>query len=136
MAEVETTRARPKRPSKIMIVDDDADLRLALSIWLRAKHFKTLSTGDGYSALALAQKEAPDLILLDLGLPGFATGADVLRHIRAFPSLALIPVIVLTGRDSRDYAEPMLELGAAGIFQKPVDDDVLLGLICRCLQPN
>jgi two-component system KDP operon response regulator KdpE len=134
MAEAETTTARPKQQSKIMIVDDDADLRRALGIRLRANHYNTLSTGDGYSALALAQKERPDLVLLDLGLPGFATGADVLKHMRAFPSLARIPVIVLTGRDLRDYKEPMLELGAAACLQKPVENDELLNRIHYCLQ--
>jgi two-component system cell cycle response regulator len=128
MAAVETTTARPKQQSMIMIVDDDADLRHALGIRLRANHYNTMSTGDGYSALALAQKERPDLVLLDLGLPGFATGAAVLKHMRSFPSLAPIPVIVLTGRDLRDYKQPLLELGAAGFFQKPVDDAELLDL--------
>jgi two-component system KDP operon response regulator KdpE len=136
MAAVQTTAARSKQQSKIMIVDDDADLRHALGIRLRANHYNTLSTGDGCSALALAQKERPDLVLLDLGLPGFATGAAVLKHMRAFPSLAPIPVIVLTGRDLRDYKQPLLELGAAGCFQKPVDDAELLALICHCLQPH
>jgi DNA-binding response OmpR family regulator len=138
MASGETTVACPKPQSKmkILIVDDDADLRHALGIRLQANHYKTLSTGDGYSALALAQKERPDLVLLDLGLPGFATGAAVLKHIRAFPSLAPIPVIVITGRDSRDYERPMLELGAAGYFQKPVDNKKLLDLISHCLQPQ
>ncbi len=136
MAVAETTTGRPKRQSKIMIVDDDANLCHALGLRLRASHYKTMSTGDGYSALALAQKERPDLVLLDLGLPGFATGADVLKHMRTFPSLTSIPVIVLTGRDSRDYEEPMLELGAAGCFQKPVDNEELLDLISYCLEPN
>ena len=135
IAAVETTTERPKQQSLIMIVDDDADLRHALGIRLRANHYNTLSTGDGYSALALAQKERPDLVLLDLGLPGFATGAAVLKHMRAFPSLAPIPVIILTGRDLRDHKQPLLELGAAGCFQKPVDDAELLDLICHCLQP-
>jgi DNA-binding response OmpR family regulator len=135
MAAVETTTERPKQQSMIMIVDDDADLRHALGIRLRANHYNTLSTGDGYSALALAQRERPDLVLLDLGLPGFATGAAVLKHMRAFPSLAPIPVIILTGRDLRAYKQPLLELGAAGCFQKPVDDAELLDLICHCLQP-
>jgi two-component system, OmpR family, KDP operon response regulator KdpE len=134
--EPEATPACPKRQSKIMIVDDDANLLHALGIRLRANHYKTLSTRDGYSALALAQKERPDLVLLDLGLPGFATGAAVLKYIRASPSLAPIPVIVITGRDSRDYERPMLELGAAGYFQKPVDNEELLDLISNCLQPN
>jgi PleD family two-component response regulator len=51
----EKRAARPKRRSKILIVDDDADLCHALGLRLRANHYETLSTGDGYSALALAQ---------------------------------------------------------------------------------
>ena len=117
------------RQATIMVVDDDPNLRLALSFRLRANHYRTVSARDGYSALALAQSERPDLILLDLGLPGFATGAEVLKHMRAFPSLAAIPVIILTARDARDYEKPMRELGAAGYFQKPVDNQVLLDSI-------
>jgi DNA-binding response OmpR family regulator len=132
------TKAKTRRVSQatIMVVDDDPDLRLALSLRLRANHYRSLSAGDGYSALALAQRERPDLIVLDLGLPGFATGADVLKHVRAFPSLTSVPVIVLTGWDARDYEKPMLELGAAGYFQKPVDDQELLDMIRCCLQPD
>jgi two-component system KDP operon response regulator KdpE len=136
MAGNETTTTRPKRQSKIMIVDDDPNLRHGLDIRLRANQYKTVSAGDGYSALALAQKERPDLILLDLGLPGFATGAAVLKHLRAFPALAPIPVIVLTAWDSRDYERPMLELGAAAYFQKPVDNQELLDRIRYCLKPD
>jgi two-component system KDP operon response regulator KdpE len=136
LAAGETTSKWSKRQSKIMIVDDDPDLCRALGLRLRANRYQTLSTGDGYSALALAQKEHPDLVLLDLGLPGIATGDVVLKHMRTFPSLAPIPVIVLTGRDLRDYEQPMLELGAAGCFQKPVDNEVLLDLIRVSLLPT
>ena len=55
--------------SKIMIVDDDPDLRQALRLRLRANHYDTVNAVDGYSAIALAYKEQPDLIILDLGLP-------------------------------------------------------------------
>jgi DNA-binding response OmpR family regulator len=55
---------------------------------------------------------------------------------RTFPLLAPIPVIVLTGRDLRDYKEPMLELGAAGCFQKPFDNEELLDLIRVSLLPT
>src|ERR1700719_2565722 len=110
MAAGEERAARLNRQAKIMIVDDGADLCYALGLRLRANHYQILSTGDGYSALALAQKEHPDLVLLDLGLPGLATGAAVLKHMRTFPSLASIPVIVLTGRDPRDYKKTMREI--------------------------
>jgi DNA-binding response OmpR family regulator len=55
--------------SKIMIVDDDPDLRQALWLRLRANHYDTVNVVDGYSAIAQAYKEQPDLIILDLGLP-------------------------------------------------------------------
>ena len=135
LAAGETPNKCSKRKSKIMIVDDDSDLCRALGLCLRANHYNTLSTGDGDSALALAQEERPDLVLLDLGLPGSATGDVVLRHMRILPSLARIPVIVLTGRDLRDHKQPMLELGAVGCFQKPVDNDELLELIRVSLLP-
>src|SRR5260370_705161 len=55
--------------AKIMVVDDDADLRQALSLRLRANHFETLNVCDGHSAIAMAQEERPHLISLDLCLP-------------------------------------------------------------------
>ena len=74
----------PERRAKIMVVDDDPDLRQALSLRLRANNFDTVNVCDGYSAIAMAQKEHPHLIILDLGLPagdGFAvqTPAGVSR---------------------------------------------------------
>ena len=54
---------------KILIVDDDPDLRRGLNLRLRANHFDTAYATDGFSAIAMAQKERPDLIILDIGLP-------------------------------------------------------------------
>ena len=54
---------------KILIVDDDPDLRRGLNLRLRASHFDTAYATDGFSAIAMAQKERPDLIILDIGLP-------------------------------------------------------------------
>ena len=58
---------------KILIVDDDADLRRALKIRLQANHYETVQASDGYTAVAMAHKERPNLIILDLGLPETAT---------------------------------------------------------------
>ena len=86
--------------AKIMVADDDPDPRLALSVRLRANNFDTMSVGDGYGALAMALKEKPDLILLDLGLPA-GDGFAFLSHVKEYPALSSIPIIVLTGRGSR-----------------------------------
>jgi DNA-binding response OmpR family regulator len=84
--------------AKIMVVDDDPDLRQALSLRLRANHFETINVCDGYSAIAMAQKEKPHLIILDLGLPA-GDGYAVLKNLQQYPALSVIPVIVLTARD-------------------------------------
>jgi DNA-binding response OmpR family regulator len=119
--------------TKIMIVDDDPALRHALNLRLRANNFEIVSAGDGYSAMALAQRERPDLILLDLGLPA-GDGFAVLKHLQQFPALAEIPVIVLTARDPQGNEKQTLEAGAAAFFQKPADNEELLGVIRVCLQ--
>jgi len=128
------TRMQPAlRRAKIMIADDDPNLRQALSLRLRANDYQTISACDGYSTLALAQKERPDLIVLDLGLPA-GDGFAVLTHLRGFPSLASIPVIVLTARDPQANEKLALESGAAAFFQKPADNHELLEVIRICLQ--
>ncbi|MGB8006333.1 MAG: response regulator, partial [Terriglobales bacterium] len=97
--------------AKIMVVDDDPDLRQALSLRLRANHFDTINVCDGYSAIAMAQKEKPHLIILDLGLPA-GDGFAVLKNLQQYPALASIPVIVLTARDPEGNERRTLESGA------------------------
>ncbi len=124
---------QPLKRAKIMVVDDDPDLRQALSLRLRANHFDTINVCDGYSAIAAAQKEKPHLIILDLGLPA-GDGFAVLKNLQLYPALAAIPVIVLTARDPDGNEKRTLESGAVAFFQKPADNEELLGVIRACLQ--
>ena len=114
--------------SKILIVDDDPDLRQALRVRLRANHYDTVNAGDGYSAIALAYKEHPDLIILDLGLPA-GDGFVVLERLQKDDKLSAIPVIVLTARDPQSSERRALQAGAAAFFQKPADNAELLNVI-------
>ena len=114
--------------AKILIVDDDADLRRALQLRLRANKYDTVHAPDGYSAIAVAQKERPNLILLDLGLPA-GDGFVVLDRLQSNDALATIPVIVLTARDPQTNEERSLKAGAAAFFQKPIDNNELLEVI-------
>src|ERR1019366_4509076 len=75
---------QPMNRAKIMVVDDDPDLRQALSLRLRANNFDTVNVCDGYSAIAMAQKEKPHLIILDLGLPA-GDGFAVLKNLQQYP---------------------------------------------------
>jgi DNA-binding response OmpR family regulator len=114
--------------SKIMVVDDDLDLVQALSLRLRANSFDTVNVCDGLSAIAMAQTENPHLIILDLGLPA-GDGFVVLNNLRGYPTLASIPVIVLTARDPETHEKRTLESGAVAFFQKPADNEELLSVI-------
>lgn len=119
---------------KILIVDDDPDLRRALKIRLRANHYDTLLASDGYSAIAVAQKEHPNLIILDLGLPA-GDGYVVLERLQDNDALSSIPVIVLSARDPQSNEHKTLQAGAAAYFQKPADNEELLQAI-RTTLPN
>jgi len=114
--------------SKIMIVDDDPDLRQALRLRLRANHYDTLNAADGYSAIAMAYKEHPDMIILDLGLPA-GDGFVVLDRLQKDDRLSAIPVIVVTARDPQSSEQRALQAGAIAFFQKPADNAELLQVI-------
>jgi DNA-binding response OmpR family regulator len=113
---------------KILIVDDDKDLLRGLSFRLRAHGYETVIATDGYSAISVAQKEKPDLIILDIGLP-VGDGFIVMERMGKSHSLALIPIIVLSARDSQINRERALKAGAMAFFQKPADNDKLLAAI-------
>jgi CheY-like chemotaxis protein len=113
---------------KILIVDDDPDMRLGLGVRLRASKYATVFAADGVSAIAAAQRERPDAILLDLGLPG-GDGFVVLERMAAIPRLASIPVIVVSAHDPASSEEKARQLGARWFLQKPVDDRALLAAI-------
>jgi DNA-binding response OmpR family regulator len=95
---------------------------------LRANQYETAYATDGFSAIAMAQKERPDLIILDLGLPA-GDGFVVLERLQQNANLSCIPVIILTARDPQSSREKTLKAGATAFFQKPVDNSKLLSAI-------
>ncbi len=116
------------RKPKILVVDDDPDLVKALRLRLRANNCDVITVSDGYSVIGAAQKEHPDVIILDLGLPA-GDGFVVLERLQASDALSGIPVIVLTARDPQGNESRALKAGAAAFFQKPVDNDELMNVI-------
>lgn len=101
----------------ILVVDDNELVRRALAVQLRAGGYRTVFAADGIQALTVARRECPDLVILDLGLPG-GDGYVVLDRLGALPALACTPVVVLTGWG--EERERCLESGAAAFFTKPV----------------
>jgi DNA-binding response OmpR family regulator len=116
---------------KILIIDDDPDLTLGLAIRLRSNGYEVASAGDAAMALTRVVQERPDVIILDLALPG-GDGFTVLERLRANQKTALIPVIVLTAK-SQSLEDRALRQGAAAFFQKPADNSALLEAIEKCL---
>ena len=117
---------------KILIVDDDPDVRLGLNVRLKANHYDTFFAGDALSSMTEARKHEPDLIILDLGLPA-GDGFVVMERLRAIPALAVIPIIVVSARDVLANRERALKAGAKAYLQKPVDNSELLKMIRRAL---
>ena len=127
---------------KILIVEDDADVRLGYQILLKAHNYDTFFAADSLAAVTEARKHKPDLIILDLGLPA-GDGFLVLERLRTNTYLALIPVIVVSARDLHANKDRALKAGAKAIVQKPWNDNELLALISQLLdqpapsaQPN
>ncbi len=118
--------------TKVLIVDDDTDIRRGLNIWLRAQGYEMLFAADSVSALAVAIKEHPDLIILDLGLPA-GDGFVFMERMQKYPALACVPVIVLSARDARENKPRALAAGAYAFFQKPADNNQLLKTIRAAL---
>jgi two-component system cell cycle response regulator len=117
--------------AKILIVDDDADLRQGLNRRLRASNYDTAFAVDAVQAVSVARREKPDLVLLDIGLPG-GDGFVVIERMRTNAELGFVPVIIITGRDLT-ARERSLQSGAVAFFQKPVDNDELLAAIRQAL---
>ncbi len=118
---------------KILIVEDDRDLRRALTIRLRASGYDIVTAEDGMGAVRTANDEKPDLVLLDLGIP-VGNGFTVLDRFNMLRDLCDTPVVVLTGRDPT-VAEPMARnYGISAFLRKPVDNDILLATIAKALE--
>ena len=113
---------------KILVVDDDPEMRLGLQLRLKANHYDVITAADGVASIAEARKHVPDLMILDLGLPA-GDGFSVLERLKANESLSSIPVIVLSGRDRVGNWDRALKAGAKTFLQKPVANDKLLAVI-------
>lgn len=114
----------------ILIVDDDDLMRRSLALSMDQAGYKASNAANAEDALMMARREPPDLVLLDIGLPGM-DGLDALRH---FKDELAVPVIFLTAR-RRNLDEILgLELGADDYITKPFDVDVLLAHVKAALR--
>lgn len=116
--------ADPRRPRRVLIVDDIDDNRTVLSRRLTRAGYDTLVACDGPSALEAVLDERPDLVLLDWMMPGM-TGLDVLVRLRQSWCVADLPVLIVTARDEPEAVAEALEAGANDFISKPIDFRVM-----------
>jgi two-component system phosphate regulon response regulator PhoB len=115
----------------ILIVEDHPTMREAMRLVLEHEGFVIREAADGSSALSMVRERAPDLMFLDLNIPG-ASGADVLQQVKSDPATADVRVIIVTatGEEGRDF---VLSLGADEYFTKPFSPTALLRTVERVL---
>jgi len=114
----------------ILVVDDDALMRRSTALQLEQAGYRASTAGSAEDALALARRDPPDLILLDIGLPGM----DGLEALRQFRQQASTPVILVSARRRELDTILGLELGADDYITKPFNPDVLLARVKAVLR--
>jgi CheY-like chemotaxis protein len=126
---------------RLLFVDDDADLRRAMQIRLRACEVQAMTAATAQQALWMAVNEAPDVIVTDYWMPE-GSGEYLLARLRAVPLLKKIPVLLMTGSAGplkRDFALErrfLGEYGVSAVLYKPVDFDALLAELSRHIPVN
>ena len=114
--------------TRLLLVEDNKLNSDALGRLLTRRGYTILLAENGLSGLEMAERERPDLILLDIGLPGM-DGHEVARHLRARPATATIPVIALTAHATASDRTATLEAGCDDFEVKPVAMDLLVSRI-------
>jgi DNA-binding response OmpR family regulator len=114
-------------PARVLVVDDDEDLRDAIAFTLRGAGFAVGTAGDGPAALSTIADARPDLVVLDVMMPG-PSGIEVCRQLREDPRTAALPVVLLTARTSPAFRYAGLATGANRHLLKPFDPGDLVAL--------
>src|SRR5215475_13874065 len=115
--------------ARILVVDDLEANRRLLQARLAADYYDVLLAQRGEEAVQLARREKPDLILMDVMMPGGIDGYEACRRLKAQPETRHIPVIILTTLDDRDNKVRGLQAGAEEFLTKPIDDVQLMARV-------
>ncbi len=116
--------------ARVLVVDDEPQIRRALGINLRARGYQVDLAEDGEQALELAASHPPDVVVLDLGLPGI-DGVEVIRGLRGW---SRVPIVVLSVRDAEADKVAALDAGADDYVTKPFGMDELLARLRAALR--
>lgn len=117
----------------MLIVDDETPIRLVCRVNLSNAGFETLELADGREALAAARTERPDLIVLDIMLPGL-DGWQVAQQLAADPATSEIPIVFISARSEKADQQRGYDLGGVGYITKPFDPAELSSTVQATLE--
>lgn len=117
----------------VLVAEDDAANRALLTRLLERAGYRCIAVADGRDAVRAATNENPELVLLDIGLPGL-NGLDVCRHLRADPRTVALPIILVTGQSSSRDVVAGLDAGADDFVRKPYDEAELMARVRSVLR--
>lgn len=117
-------------PKKILIIDDETQLVQSLELRLKASGYEVLISPDGVSGINRFKQDSPDLVILDIMMPGLS-GLDTLRELKQLDPR--VPVIMLTAYGTPQSAIEALKLGAYDHLAKPFNNETLLEIIEKAL---
>jgi len=120
------------RASRVVVVEDDETLHALIAAMLASERVELVFESDGAAALARIHATAPDLVLMDVGLPG-SDGVAITEQIKANPALASIPVVMVTGEARFETLVRSMEAGAADFIVKPFTRDALVAKLAKFL---
>jgi CheY-like chemotaxis protein len=118
--------------AKLLLIEDDPIARRLVELQLSTEGYELVTAPDGLQGLKIISENPPDLVLLDLMLPGL-DGFEVLSRIRSDPKTAQLPVIVLSAKSRPTDTETANKMGASGYITKPYTKDELIGLVASSL---
>ena len=120
------------REQRVLVVDDDREIRGLVAGTLRRDGYTVVEAGDGPEALDVAARLMPDLVLLDMTLPGM-DGVEVARQLKATPLLATIPVVALSALTQEAVQQRALAAGCARYLTKPCPPAALRDVVAQTL---
>ncbi len=116
--------------NRILYIEDNYQNRRLVRRLLKPKGYEIIEAEDGLQGIAIAAREKPDLILMDINMPGI-DGMEATSRLKSSPDLAHIPVIAVTAAAMRGDRERIMAAGCDDYLQKPIDNDELIKLVQR-----
>lgn len=129
-AQAAIDRARPQ--PIILLVEDFDDTRLMTKLWLTRKGYRVIEAEDGNEAVEFAQREHPDLIIMDMMMPGL-NGLDATRQIREYQSLRKTPIVAVSAYGADEYRAKAIAAGCTEYVSTPFEPEALSQLIEKLL---